>query len=502
MPLLPITPNAGIKTNGTDYANKNAWIDSNLIRFENGYLKNVGGWSKLRETPVVGIPIGAFAYYTNDNKRVLAIGTRQKVYVNYDNQWFDITPSGFVGDASSSPLGYGAYTYGREDYGDARSQSGLGFITKPFSFDNFGQDLIFVCGSDPKLYKWQPDDGSGNQDAQAAQLTVLVSRSQGILVSNERHIFAFGDTNDPRLIRWSSRETSTTWAPQPTNTAGDLKVQSGGTVLGGIKYNSDILVFTDVGINKIYYTGAPFIYGIQDAGENCATVSMRTVVNAGNFIAWMADNSFYIYDGRVQKIKADVHDYVYDNIHQQYNSASCGGHNQQFSEIWWFFPSGTSTSPDKYVIWNYADNVWSVGQLDRSFWIDQGVFPYPISGDSLGNIYEHETNSLATSENIGEAFPFAKSGPIEIGLGDNLVHCKQIIPDSEANSLPGVTLGFSGRSTPLGPETDFGNFTFNSDGYTDARFTARQVSLKITGDTGQDFQLGNIRLDVKTKGKR
>lgn len=174
MPYISITPPPGIKKNGTDYANKNAWIDGNLIRFENGYLKNIGGWQKLRDTPVVGTPIGAYAYYTNTNKKVLAIGTRQKVYVNYDNQWYDITPTGFVGDAQSSPLGFGAYHYGREDYGDARSQSGLAFNTKPFSFANFGENLIFVCGSDNKIYKWRPDNGSGTTpptpDSQALSL--------------------------------------------------------------------------------------------------------------------------------------------------------------------------------------------------------------------------------------------------------------------------------------------------------------------------------------------
>ena len=45
--------------------------------------------------------------------------------------------------------------------------------------------------------------------------------------------------------------------------------------------------------------------------------------------------------------------------------------------------------------------------------------------------------------------------------------------DEEANT-PGVTLGFKGRFNPLGAEQDFGSFTFENDGYTDARFTARQ----------------------------
>ena len=48
--------------------------------------------------------------------------------------WYDITPSGFVNDSSLDPLGYGAYHYDREDYGVARSQSGLDFNTNNFSF--------------------------------------------------------------------------------------------------------------------------------------------------------------------------------------------------------------------------------------------------------------------------------------------------------------------------------------------------------------------------------
>ena len=505
VPYISITPKPGIKKNGTDYANKDSWIDGNLVRFENGYLANVGGWRKLKDTPVQGTPIGAYAYYTNTNRQVLAIGTREKVYVNYDNQWNDITPTGFLGDISNSPLGYGAYNWGAEDYGDARSQSGLAFGTKPFSFANFGENLIFVCGSDTKIYKWRPDNGSGTTpptpDSLAVQLTNAPLGSQGILVTNERHIFAFGNTNNPRQIRWSSRETDTTWAPATTNTAGDLTVTSGGLIQGGVKFGADVLVFTDVGLNKIYYTGAPFIYGITDAGQNCRAASMRTVVNAGNFVAWMGDNSFYLYSGQVQKIPSDVHDFVFDNINYPYRAAACGGHNQLFNEIWWFFPSGLSKHPNKYVIWNYMEKTWSIGELDRSFWIDQGVFSFPISGDSSGNLYEHETNSIQTSPN-NTAVPFCKSGPIQISQGDNLVQVNQIVPDSDATNLPGVTLGFKGKNTPLGPETDFGNFTFETDGYTDARFTARQINLEVTGDANQDFQVGDIRLDVKARGRR
>ena len=132
MALLPITPPPGVKTNGTEYSNKNSWVEADLCRFENSYLTNIGGWQKAKQTNLVGTPIGMYAYYTNNDEKVLAIGTREKVYVNFRNVWYDITPTGFVGDAQTSPLGFGAYNFNVEDYGDARSQSGLAFNTKPF----------------------------------------------------------------------------------------------------------------------------------------------------------------------------------------------------------------------------------------------------------------------------------------------------------------------------------------------------------------------------------
>ena len=103
---------------------------------------------------------------------------------------------------------------------------------------------------------------------------------------------------------------------------------------------------------------------------------------------------------------------------------------------------------------------------------------------------------------LGSTKPFCTTGPIEIGRGDRLAQVNQIIPDSEANTLPGVTLSFKGRFTSNGAETDFGSFTFESDGYMDARFSARSISMKVEGDTDQDFKLGQVRVDAKPRGRR
>jgi len=601
MALLQITPPAGIVKNGTDYSNKGRWVDGNLVRFENGYLKAVGGWDKLRDVPLTGTPIGMYAYKDNSGDEVLAIGTRQRVYAIYQDALYDITPirttnssltdiftasansstitvantghgaavddfvtisgasdlggnitatvlnqvykivsvpnansftitakdtsgntvtatngdsnnggsgislaySGFSTDEAADVLGWGAGNYGREAYGTARSGTGdgestLSFDTKSFSFANWGEDLLFCSASDGKIHRWQPSSPT----AVASVLSNAPINNEAVIVTNERHVFAIGAGGDPRKIAWSDRENNNSWTAAATNSAGDLQVVTGGNAFYATKWQTDIIVFTDIGIDRVYYSGSPFIYGIQNAGINCQTISPRTVVGVGNFIAWFGENSFFLFDGSVREIKSDVHDFIYDNLNYTYRKASCGGHNSKFNEVWWFFPAGTSQTPNKYVIWNYKDNVWSVGDLDRSCWIDQGVFNFPIAGDSTGNIFEHDKGFLDGSQGLGTTKPFCRTGPLEIGNGDKLAQVNQILPDEETSSLPGTTLSFTGKFTPLGPETDFGSFTFENDGYVDARFSARQVQMKVEGSTTQDFQVGKIRVETRPRGKR
>ena len=186
MALFPITPPAGIVKNGTDYANKGRWVDGDLVRFENGYLKPIGGWEKLKSTALDGAIIGLYSYKDNTGENILAVGTREKVYVLYKNAWNDITPSGFINDASADTLGFGAYHYGEEDYGDARSQSGLFLQTGYFSFGNWGEDLVFTFSKDGKIYKWQPNSG-GTADTIATPVTNAPVGNLSTLVTNERH---------------------------------------------------------------------------------------------------------------------------------------------------------------------------------------------------------------------------------------------------------------------------------------------------------------------------
>ena len=502
MALISVTPPPGVVTNGTDYQNAGRWVDSNLIRFADGILKPMGGWDLLKSQALDGAIIGLYAYNDNQGNPVLAVGTRNKVYTLYNFVWTDITPSSsYTPPSGSDPLGFGAYNYGVEDYGDARSQSGLNFNANSYSFDNWGQELVWVANSDGKIYKWNPNPG-GTADSTSSLISNAPTSVNAIVVSNERHLVAIGSNADPRRISFSDREDYTSWTSTSLNSAGFLQIPSGGRALSGVIYKDDILIFTDTGLGAMRFIGSPLVYSIRDAGTNCKAISTRSIVSAGNFVAWLGERSVFVYDGAVKEIPCPVQDYLFSNLNENYKKVIAGGVNSQFNEIVWFFPSGESQQNDKYIKWNYLANIWDVGTLSRGAYIDQGVFDYPIAGDPDGFVYYHEKGNLFNSKNLGTAKPTATSGPIELSQGNRYIHATQVIPDSEANTLPGVTLSFKGRFTPLGSETDFGSVTFDSDGYEDVRFSTRAMTMEISGDTDQDFAVGNIRLDVTQGGSR
>jgi hypothetical protein len=114
-----------------------------------------------------------------------------------------------------------------------------------------------------------------------------------------------------------------------------------------------------------------------------------------------------------------------------------------------------------------------------------------VSSD--GFIYEHEVGFAYDSQTI-----FAESGPVEIGNGEQIMQVRQVIPDE--SNLGDVSISFSSRLYPTGTETSFGPFT--SANPTDARFSGRQVKMKVTADSLTDWRVGVMRLDAVPAGKR
>ena len=490
---LPLKLPPGIYRNGTEYQAAGRWYDANLVRWYENTLRPMGGWRKRASGQMSGLCRGFITWRDNSANRWIAAGTHTKLYaMNEAGTLKEITPTGFTaGIADSlSKTGYGYSTYGTLAYGTPRPDTGLITPATTWSMDTWGEYLIACSNADGKIYEWQL---GFTTPTLAAAITNAPTGNKAILVTAERILFALGAGGNPRKVQWCDQENNTLWTPAGDNQAGDYELATPGTLLAGKRVKGVNLLFTDVDVHTAQYVGAPFVYGFEKAGSGCGLISAQAVAAIDTAAIWMSKSGFWIYDGYVKPLPSDVSDYVFGNINFNQASKVYAVHNSKFGEIWWYYPSSGSNENDSYVTYNYRENHWNIGTLARTAGTDAGVFANPLAVSTDGFIYEHEVGFAYDSASL-----YAESGPVQLGNGDNIMSVRQVVPDEQ--TLGEAVVSFKTRNYPTGTQSTFGPYTAANP--TDVRFAARQVNMKVTGNTLADWRIGVMRLDAVPSGKR
>jgi len=493
MTLIPLDIPAGVYRNGTDLQSQGRWRDANLVRWIDGTMRPLGGWRERSANAAAAKIRGMLAWNDDDNKRWIAGGTYNKLYIwGQTGIRYDITPAGFTAGRQDALAftGYGGSFYGSYGYGVARPDTVRIQPATSWSLDTWGENLVGCTEDDGKIYEWALATGTA-----AAVVTNAPTSNRSLIVTAERFLFALGAGGNPRKIQWSDREDNTTWTPAATNEAGDLELETSGQVMKGVRVRGQTLILTSTDAHAANYIGPPYVYGIERVGASCGLIAKEAVavVDAGAF--WMGAHAFYAYTGgAVQEIQSDVSDYVFNDMNRAQISKAFAVTNSNFGEIFWFYPSGSATENDRYAAYNYIENTWYTGDLARTAGVDRGAFRQPLwaSADDF-KIYEHEIGF-----NYDNLTPFAESGPIMLGSGNVVASVVEMIPDEKTQGDVSVT--FKTRFYPNGTERDYGPFDMSLP--TSMRFTGRQVRLRIDGETLGDWRVGINRLDVVAGGRR
>jgi hypothetical protein len=498
--FTPLKPPPGAWRNGTRFEAKGRWYDVNLVRWREGQLQPVGGWQRVTSSPMSAPARGGLAWRTDANTRWLALGTAYGLAIHTIDNTTDVTPTGLTPGRVTGVfgLGFGAGAYGEEAYGTERSETGLVYDATTWSLDNFGNFLLGVSSSDGRLVKWEPPATTSDPIPQATFVTEAPTNNAAVLVTAERHVVLFGVGGDPRRIEWADRESLTVWDPLATNTAGGWDLATPGKIMAAVRVRGENLILTDVDAHTMSYVGAPYVYGFQKVGSANGLLGPNAGVSLTDRYVWMGVNGFWTYDGAIRELPSEVNAYVFGDINVLQGSKVYAGHNSTFGEVWWFYPSRDSFENDRYVIWNYREGWWSYGQLARTTWVDKDVWPYAMACAPDGHVFQHEqgyTDNGATR--VGQVY--AETGSVQVGNGERFVEVHGLIPDGCPN-VPSCTQAyFKLRRTPMdatvitkGPYT-FGNY----DGYTPARFSARQVEMRIEATQDAMFKLGEMRAATK-----
>jgi hypothetical protein len=416
--------------------------------------------------------------------------------------------------------GWGAGVWGRSGWG---SGSIVPFVARQADWfmDNLDNDLVANVREGP-IYYWEYDAVFNTRAVLLSSLpgaTDVPTQAQQILVSqNDKHLLCFGSTPfgggafDPLLIRWANQDEPTNWTPAPTNTAGFLRVSRGSRIIRALPTRQEILVWTDSHLYSMQFTGTTDVFSLQEYADNISIMSPRACISANNVTYWMGTEKFYAYSGRVETLPCTIRNYVFNDFNYDEAIQVVCGTNEQWHEVWWFYPSASSNTNDRYVIYNYLERIWYYGNLARTAWLDSPLRQYPqaVGGNF---VYNHEQG---LNDDTLPMTSFITTNDFDLQDGDQFVLIKRIIPDVDFNgstaTTPKVMMTMKPRNFPGSnynntnePDVERST-TVPIEQYTEQIFIrarARQMGFKITSeDLNVQWQLGAPRLDGRPDGKR
>ena len=633
MPLQLLKYNPGVVKDITEYAaGKNGpyWVDSDLVRFKNGYPEKLGGWQKdviyglnpsgnatTAEITIEGIA-RRMVYWrsSTDGEDRLAIGTHNHLFIYLNGALYDITPlrktsaglSNPIATASGSTtvtitdtshgaetgdwvvlsgttatggitadtlndyygyqltvidgnsysivvptaatstvgagggtvaikylignaaglgaqsavpaLGWGVGGWGQGTWNTARvaTNADVALDNSSWNLSLWGEDLIATVRGGA-IYYWDTSAGASSRAVLVSSLAGAESVPTEARVTTvsfpDRHFIAGGCTAynsvevDDMLVRWSSQEEFTKFAPTATNTAGDQRLEVGTKIVAMIAAREETIISTDEAVYGMTFVGGDFVFSFRLLATDSGAAGLNTMISIDGDVYWIGKRNFFKYDGIVKEMPCPVQYYVFDRMQKNFIEKTTVGHNKAFKEVTWFYvsndnPNGTvNPEPDSYVTYNYAEDAWTVGTMDRTVWSDSfGARKVPFAFDPDGYLYEHETG---TSANGAAMNSYIEGSPREISSdGETLYMVDQVIPDVTMTPNTTLSLYMNTRKFPNSTETTKGPFEITSSTEkVSTRAKGRQISMKFQS-TGldDDWTLGDFRVNSRQDGLR
>ena len=424
--------------------------------------------------------------------------------------------------------GWGVGPWGDGTWGST-SSLGAANQLRLWSMDNFGEDLI----SNPRagsIYYWDKTSGLNTRAVTLSSLSganLAPTKGLQVIVSDvDRPVLVLGadpitgdtrtGTIDPLLIAFSDQENATDWEPKATNTAGSLRCSAGSEIIGGLRARQETLIWTDVALYSLQFIGPPNTFGLNLVNEGVSLISPNAAINSPQGIFWMDKKGFYNYTGAVNPLPCSVHAHVFDDINEGQAFQVFAFLNKQFNEVGWFYCSADSTSVNRYVVYNYVEQLWSIGQLSRTAWLDEGIVAFPRAAGKSGSshfLYQHETGNDDDGSPMDNVF--IESADFDLGDGEEFQFIRRMIPDVKFTGTGGsgqqlnVVLkqrNFPGESLSTDQTSSFTASTTKID----MRGRARQATLRFESDDdaaegvrlGVGFRIGGTRLDIRPNGNR
>lgn len=395
---------------------------------------------------------------------------------------------------------------------------------------NFGEDLVY-CPRGDTLYYWSVTNNTLAGRGVAVNTLLgadnVPTAVNSLIISDvSRFVLCFGTNElnsvvlDPMLIRWSDQESVLDWTPSATNQAGSLRLSSGSEIVTQLQSRQEILVWTDTALYALQYVGAPIVWGSTILADNISIIGPNAVAVGAGVVYWMGNGKFYKYDGRVQTLRCDLRQFIFQDFNMLQNLQVFAGSLEEFNEIWWWYCTNESEVPDRYVVYNYAEDVWYYGNLTRYAWIDKSTRDYPVAALSDKLAYHEVGVDDVTNTDPVAIEAYIESAEFDLEDGDRFGFVYRLLPDI---TFRGSTAASPTATFTMYPMTNAGSGYGQSIGGSESATVTRSVSVPVEQFTGQIYtrvrgrqmvlrvgstdlgvtwQLGAPRMDIRPDGRR
>jgi len=411
--------------------------------------------------------------------------------------------------------GWGSGPYGYPAYGTSSSIGATVYQLRTWTQGNFGENLL-AAPNGGGIYYWSKSAGLA---ARMVNITSLAGSSDAPTVVSimgisylDRHVVAMGAnpigsaSQDLLMVRWSSQESLIDWTPTSTNTAGYYRLSVGSRIVASLFSKNETLIWTDSALYSMRFTGPPYTFSFELISSATTIASVHAPVSANNTIYWMGSGGFFAYTGRVDQIPCPISDYVFSGMNNSQTEKVIGGRITKHNEVIWFYPSEDSVEIDRFVLYNYVDNVWSYGTMSRTAWAES-VDSGKIYGAAGGIVYLQESGVDADGAAL---LSHIESSDFDLDDGEKFAFVDAIIPDvefrgtgSEDEQMVDIVIshrGVPGAAQTLAPFTVYAN---GGGAKKNVRVRGRQMAVKIENTTaGTAWRVGSVRLRLQEDGRR
>ena len=389
--------------------------------------------------------------------------------------------------------GWGSGSWGMGTWGTPRTGN-IFFAARTWALDTAGEDL-FANPRGGGIYTWDLSVGTATR---AAVVSNAPTTSEFLIVSPQaRHLISLGADGDRMLIKWASSNDFTDWTPTAQNTAGDYRLDDGSRIISAIRTTQNaILIFTDTAVYTLAYVGPPFVFRISQIAANIGIAGPNACGSFGNVVWWMTTENFFVYDGTVRVLPSDVRDFVIESLEIDQRAKIYCSVNREWDEIWWFYQDTSASENNRYVAYNFVDQNWHIGALERTAFADVSeAFREIVALDSSGNMFSHERTDVSPDGAYLE-------GDFDYDNGENFVFSNRFIPEFDYNSGT-VNLTMTSKRYPSSTTTvSKGPFAMTSTTEkVDFRIRGRQLGIRLDSD-GTRWRLSSGRLRVVASGKQ